>query len=53
MTKRKIMLIDGSSLAVRAFFSILNIDRFKNKDRLHTNALFSFNRMLDNILTEF
>lgn len=53
MTKRKIMLIDGSSLAFRAFFSILNIDRFKNKDGLHTNALFSFNRMLDNILTEF
>lgn len=53
MTKRKIMLIDGSSLAFRAFFSILNIERFKNKDGLHTNALFSFNRMLDNVLTEF
>lgn len=53
MTKRKIMLIDGSSLAFRAFFSILNIERFKNKAGLHTNALFSFNRMLDNVLSEF
>ena len=49
MTQRKILLIDGSSLAYRAFFSILDIERFKNKAGLHTNALFSFNRMLDGV----
>ncbi len=53
MTKRKIMLIDGSSLAFRAFYSILNIESFKNKAGLHTNALFSFNRMLDDVLKRF
>lgn len=53
MTKRKIMLIDGSSLAFRAFFSILNIENFKNRAGLHTNALFSFNRMLDDVLKRF
>lgn len=53
MSQRKIMLIDGSSLAFRAFYSILNLDRFKNKAGLHTNALFSFNRMLENVLTQF
>ena len=47
------MLIDGSSLAFRSFYSILDIERFKNKAGLHTNALFSFNRMLDNVLQEF
>ncbi|SDI22123.1 DNA polymerase I [Dolosicoccus paucivorans] len=53
MNSRKIVLIDGSSLAYRAFYSIFNIERFKNKDGLHTNALYSFNRMLDNILDQF
>lgn len=53
MAKRKIMLIDGSSLAFRAFYSILNIENFKNKAGLHTNALFSFNRMLDDVLKQF
>ena len=50
---RKILLIDGSSLAFRAFFSILDLDRFKNRSGLHTNALFSFNRMLDQVLKQF
>ena len=53
MTQRKILLIDGSSLAYRAFFSIMDIERFKNKAGLHTNALFSFNRMLDGVLDQF
>lgn len=53
MTQRTIMLIDGSSLAYRAFYSILNIERFQNRAGLHTNALYSFNRMLDNLLDEF
>lgn len=53
MTQRRIVLIDGSSLAFRAFYSILDLERFVNKSGLHTNALYSFNRMLDNILTQF
>lgn len=53
MSQKKIMLIDGSSLAFRAFYSILDLNRFQNKAGLHTNALFSFNRMLDNLLEQF
>lgn len=53
MSNRKIMLIDGSSIAFRAFYSILDLNRFQNKSGLHTNALFSFHRMLDNIMKEF
>lgn len=50
---KTILLIDGSSLAFRAFFSILDLDRFKNKAGLHTNALFSFHRMIDQVLKQF
>lgn len=50
---RKILLIDGSSLAFRAFYSILDLTRFRNRSGLHTNALFSFNRMLDQVLQQF
>ncbi|MGO4937200.1 DNA polymerase I [Fundicoccus sp. Sow4_H7] len=53
MSNRKIMLIDGSSLAFRAFFSILNFEQFKNKAGLHTNALYSFNLMLNTVLDQF
>ncbi|MGO1433508.1 MAG: DNA polymerase I, partial [Ruoffia tabacinasalis] len=53
MSQRKIMLIDGSSLAFRAFYSILDLDRFKNKSGLHTNALYSFHRMLDSVMEQF
>lgn len=53
MSNRKIMLIDGSSLAFRAFFSILDLERFKNSAGLHTNALYSFHRMLDNVMAQF
>ncbi len=53
MTTRKIVLIDGSSLAYRAFYSILDLERFKNQAGLHTNALYSFYRMLDNLIKQF
>lgn len=53
MSERKILLIDGSSLVFRAFYSILDLNRFQNQSGLHTNALFSFNRMLNNVLAEF
>lgn len=50
MKKQKLLLIDGSSLAFRAFYSILNLESFKNKNGLHTNALYSFHRMFDSIM---
>lgn len=48
--KKKLLLVDGSSLAFRAFFSILDLNRFKNSNGLHTNALYSFHRMFKAIL---
>lgn len=53
MAKRKILLIDGSSLAFRAFYSILDLNRFKTKSGLHTNALYTFNLMLETVLAQF
>ena len=50
MAKQKLLLVDGSSLAFRAFFSILDLNRFKNANGLHTNALYSFHRMFKSIL---
>ena len=50
MVKQKLLLVDGSSLAFRAFFSILDLNRFKNSNGLHTNALYSFHRMFKSIL---
>lgn len=50
---KKIVLIDGSSLAFRAFYAILDLHRFKNKSGLHTNALFSFHRMINQVLSQF
>ena len=41
--KKKLLLIDGSSVAYRAFFALYNqIDRFKNRAGLHTNAIYGF-----------
>lgn len=50
MTKKnKLLLIDGSSIAFRAFYAIPgSVNSFMNKNGLHTNALFSFHRMLEN-----
>ena len=50
--KQKLLLVDGSSLAFRAFFSILDLTRFKNQNGLHTNALYSFHRMFKTILEQ-
>lgn len=50
-TTQKLLLIDGSSVAFRAFFALYNqIDRFKNANGLHTNAIYGFHLMLDNLL---
>lgn len=46
-------MIDGSSIAFRAFYAIPgSLDRFVNKNGLHTNALFSFHRMLENEMSK-
>ena len=50
--KQKLLLVDGSSLAFRAFYSILDLNRFKNQNGLHTNALYSFHRMFKTILEQ-
>ncbi|MGT2742298.1 DNA polymerase I [Streptococcus plurextorum] len=50
-TKNKLLLIDGSSVAFRAFFALYNqIDRFKNSKGLHTNAIYGFHLMLDHLI---
>ena len=49
--KKKLLLIDGSSVAFRAFFALYNqIDRFKSPSGLHTNAIYGFNLMLSHLL---
>ena len=49
--KKKLLLIDGSSVAYRAFFALYNqIDRFKNRTGLHTNAIYGFHLMLNHLL---
>ncbi|MCK3901354.1 DNA polymerase I [Streptococcus suis] len=51
MKKNKLLLIDGSSVAFRAFFALYNqIDRFKSPTGLHTNAIYGFNLMLDHMM---
>lgn len=49
--KNKLLLIDGSSVAFRAFFALYQqIDRFRNQAGLHTNAIYGFHLMLDHMM---
>ncbi|MCT4418667.1 DNA polymerase I [Leuconostoc falkenbergense] len=51
MTNKKLLLIDGNSLAFRAFYAMYNqLDRMISHDGLHTNALVAFNNFLDQIV---
>lgn len=51
MVKNKLLLVDGNSVAFRAFFALHNsLERFKNKNGLHTNAIYAFNNMFENIM---
>ncbi|KAF1298669.1 DNA polymerase I [Enterococcus sp. JM4C] len=51
MTKNKLLLVDGNSVAFRAFFALHNsLERFKNKNGLHTNAIYAFNNMFENVM---
>ena len=50
MTK-KLLLIDGNSLAFRAFYAMYQqLDRMISHNGLHTNALVAFNNFLDQIV---
>ncbi|MGV0167124.1 DNA polymerase I [Furfurilactobacillus sp. WILCCON 0119] len=50
-TTKKLLLIDGNSVAFRAFFALhQQLDRFTNHDGLHTNALYAFKTMLDKVI---
>ena len=49
--RKKLLLIDGSSVAFRAFFALYQqLDRFKNAAGLHTNAIYGFQLMLSHLL---
>lgn len=48
---KKLLLIDGNSVAFRAFFALHSqLERFVNPDGLHTNAIYGFNTMLDHMI---
>ncbi|MGL4522044.1 MAG: DNA polymerase I [Bacilli bacterium] len=47
--ENKLLLIDGNSIAYRAFFAL---PLLSNKDGLHTNAVYGFTNMLFKILEE-
>ncbi|MDN4607283.1 DNA polymerase I [Sporosarcina highlanderae] len=49
MSKEKIVLLDGNSLAYRAFFAL---PLLTNDTGIHTNAIYGFTMMLQNILEE-
>lgn len=51
---KQLLLIDGNSIVFRAFFAMHNqIDKFTNKDGLHTAAIYGFKLMLDHVLDKF
>lgn len=53
MSKNKLLLVDGNSVAFRAFFALHNsLERFKNNNGLHTNAIYAFNTMFENVMTK-
>ena len=50
---KKLLLIDGNSVAFRAFYALYNqVEKFTNHDGLHTNAIYSFKIMLDKLLKQ-
>lgn len=51
MPKNKLLLVDGNSVAFRAFFALhQSLDRFKNANGLHTNALYAFHNMFTKVM---
>lgn len=51
MENKKLLLLDGNSLAYRCFFA-LNVKNFTNHEGIPTNAIYGFKRILDAILKE-
>lgn len=48
---KQLLLIDGNSIAFRAFFALHNqLDKFTNQAGLHTAAIYGFKLMLDHVL---
>lgn len=53
MAQKKLLLIDGNSVAFHAFYALYRqLDRFTSPDGLHTNAIFTFKNMLDAIMKQ-
>ena len=43
MADKKLLLIDGNSVAFRAFYALYRqLESFKSPDGLHTNAIYAF-----------
>lgn len=53
MQNKKLVLVDGSSLAYRAFYALGHqMDRFVNHNGMHTNAIYSFKLMFEALLEQ-
>lgn len=53
MADEKLLLIDGNSVAFRAFYALYRqLESFKSPDGLHTNAIYAFKNMLDVLLKD-
>ena len=51
MAKKRILLIDGHSMAYRAFFA-LPVENFTTAQGQHTNAIYGFTTMLISLLKD-
>src|SRR5690625_4436092 len=50
-TKKKLLLIDGHSVAFRAFYALHSqLESMTNSNGLHTNALYGFHGMLEKVM---
>lgn len=53
MADKKLLLIDGNSVAFRAFYALFRqLENFRNPEGLHTNAIYTFKNMLDVVLND-
>lgn len=53
MADKKLLLIDGNSVAFRAFYALYRqLESFKSPEGLHTNAIYAFKNMLDVLLKD-
>lgn len=48
--QKKLLLVDGHSVAFQAFYAVSS--NLRNRNGLHTNALYGFHNVLDKILNE-